>query len=136
MALNLKDIVLATKTADVEFEGLPGFVVTIAAISRQVSQKLRTESEVTKINTTLRVPEKELDENKFIEKFAAAAIKGWKGLTYEHLAQLMLVDLSGVEDTSEEVDFSQENAVTLLTNSPTFDQWVNKHVFSLESFRN
>ena len=136
MALNLKDIVLATKTADVEFEGLPGFVVTIAAISRQVSQKLRTESEVTKINTTLRVPEKELDENKFIEKFAAAAIKGWKGLTYEHLAQLMLVDLSGVEDTSEEVEFSQENAVTLLTNSPTFDQWVNKHVFSLESFRN
>ena len=136
MALNLKDIVLATKTADVEFEGLPGFVVTIAAISRQVSQKLRTESEITKINTTLRVPEKELDENKFIEKFAAAAIKGWKGLTYEHLAQLMLVDLSGVEDTSEEVDFSQENAVTLLTNSPTFDQWVNKHVFSLESFRN
>lgn len=136
MALNLKDIVLATKAADVEFEGLPGFVVTIAAISRQVSQKLRTESEVTKINTTLRVPEKELDENKFIEKFAAAAIKGWKGLTYEHLSQLMLVDLSGVEDTSEEVDFSQENAVTLLTNSPTFDQWVNKHVFSLESFRN
>ena len=136
MALNLKDIVLATKTADVEFEGLPGFVVTIAAISRQVSQKLRTESEVTKINTTLRVPEKELDENKFIEKFAAAAIKGWKGLTYEHLSQLMLVDLSGVEDTSEEVEFSQENAVTLLTNSPTFDQWVNKHVFSLESFRN
>lgn len=134
--MNLKDIVLATKTAEVEFEGLQGFTVTIAAISRQVSQKLRQESEVTKINTALRVPEKELDENKFIEKFAAAAIKGWKGLTYEHLSQLMLVDLSSVEDPSAEVDYSQENAVVLLTNSPTFDQWVNKHVFSLESFRN
>lgn len=136
MALNLKDIALTTKTAEVEFEGLPGFVVTIAAISRQVSQKLRTESEVTKINTALRMPEKELDETKFIEKFAAAAIKGWKGLTYEHLSQLMLVDLSGVENTSDEVDYTPENAVVLLSNSPTFDQWVNKHVFSLESFRN
>lgn len=136
MALNLKDIALTTKTAEVEFEGLPGFVVTIAAISRQVSQKLRTESEVTKINAALRMPEKELDETKFIEKFAAAAIKGWKGLTYEHLSQLMLVDLSGVENTSDEVDYTPENAVVLLSNSPTFDQWVNKHVFSLESFRN
>lgn len=136
MALNLKDIALTTKTAEVEFEGLPGFVVTIAAISRQVSQKLRTESEVTKINAALRMPEKELDETKFIEKFAAAAIKSWKGLTYEHLSQLMLVDLSGVENTSDEVDYTPENAVVLLSNSPTFDQWVNKHVFSLESFRN
>lgn len=136
MSLNLKDIVLATKTAEVEFEGLPGFVVTVAAISRQVSQKLRTESEVTKINAALRMPEKELDETKFIEKFAAAAIKGWKGLTYEHLSQLVLINLSAVEDVTAEVEYSQENAVTLLTNSPTFDQWVNKHVFSLESFRN
>ena len=31
--MNLKDIVLATKTAEVEFEGLQGFTVTIAAIS-------------------------------------------------------------------------------------------------------
>lgn len=133
--MNLKNIALTTKSAEVEFAGLKGFSVTIAAVSRQVSHKLRKESEITRINAALRVPETELDETLFLEKFAAAAIKGWKGLTYEHLAELMLVDLSGVEDVKAEVEYSQENAVTLLTNSPVFDTWVNQHVFSLESFR-
>lgn len=134
--MNLKDIVLVTKEAEVSFEGLDGFTVTIAAISRQLSVELRKNAEVTKINPELRVPQKELDEKKFLEGFAKAAIKGWKGLTYAHLGQLMLVDLSGVKDLNEGVEYSQDNAVTLLSNSPVFDAWVNQHVFSLESFRN
>lgn len=134
--MNLKDLVVRTKEAVVEFDGLKGFEVTLAAVSREVSKKLREDSEITRMDSKQRAPIKELDEDKFISNFAKAAIKGWKGLTYAHLDSLMLVDLSGVEDMDEEVPYSQENAELLLKNSPVFDSWVNDKVFALDSFRN
>lgn len=133
--MNLKDIVVRTKTAEVPFEGLDGFVVTLAAVSREVSKKLREDSEKTRVDARTRQPVKELDEDLFLENFAHAAIKSWKGLTYRHLDSLLLIDLTQVDDMDAEVPFSLENAVTLLKSSPTFDGWVNDKVFSLESFR-
>lgn len=133
--MNLKNLVLTTKVAEVEFPSLEGFTLKIAAMSRETSKKLKEASEVSKIDSKLRMPVKELDEAKFIEGFAEAAIKGWKGLKYKYLPELMLVDLSGVEDKEAEVEYSQENAVMLLTHSGIFDSWINDQVFSLESFR-
>lgn len=133
--MSLKSLVLTTKVAQVEFQALDGFVVTLAAMSREASKKLKEVSEITKIDPKLRMPVKELDEAKFIEGFAAAAIKGWKGLKYKYLPELILVDLTGVEDLEAEVEYSQENAVMLLTHSNIFDTWINDQVFSLESFR-
>lgn len=134
--MNLKNLVVTTKVAEVEFPSLTGFKLKIAAMSRESSRKLKDSSEVTKIDAKLRMPVKELDEAKFIDGFAAAAIKGWTGLKYKYLPQLMLVDLSDVEDTEAEVEYSHENAVMLLTHSGIFDSWINDQVFSLESFRN
>lgn len=131
----LKSLVVVTKTAEVPFEALPGFVVTLAAMSREASKKLRENSEITKIDPKLRLPVKEMDEQKFLEGFVTAAIKGWKGLKYKYLPELMLVDLSGVEDLEAEVDFSHEEAVMLLSNSQVFEAWVNDQVFSLDTFR-
>jgi len=46
----------------------------------------------------------------------------------------MLVDLSSV-DPEKELEYSQENARLLITNSAEFDTWVNDTVFDLENFR-
>jgi len=131
----LKNIIVNTKTVWVEFPGLKGFEVSIAAVSREVSRKLRTDSEITKIDPKLRVPVTELDEEKFLEKFADAAIKGWKGLQYKYLDQLLLVDSSQIEDLEAEVEFNQENAMELLKHSQIFDAWINEQVFSIDRFR-
>lgn len=133
--MNLKSLVLTTKVAEVEFPSLEGFKLKIAAMSREASKKLKDASEVTKIDSKMRMPVKELDEVKFIDGFASAAIKGWTGLKYKYLPQLMLVDLSGVEDHEAEVEYTHENAVMLLTHSGIFDAWINDQVFSLDSFR-
>jgi len=74
--MNLKSIIVDTKVVEVDFEGIEGFKVKIAAISRELSRKIRNESEVTKIDPKLKMPVKELDQDKFVEKFAEAAIKG------------------------------------------------------------
>jgi hypothetical protein len=136
LTMSLKNITVVTKTAKIEFPGLPGFVVEVAAISRDVSRRLKDQSEVTKIDPKHRIPVKELDEEKFITKFTEAAIKGWKGLKYKYLPELLLVDLSEVPDLEAEVDFSLEDAVWLVKNSQGFDSWLNEQVFSLEAFRN
>ena len=131
----LKDIIVNTKTVSVEFPGLKGFEVKIAAVSREVSRKLKTDSEVTKIDPKLRMPVTELDEEKFVESFAKVAIKGWKGFKYAYLKDLLLVDESQIEDPEALVDFNVENVIQLLKHSQIFDSWVNDMVFDIERFR-
>ena len=134
--MQLKDLVVRTKEAMVPFEGLEGFEVQLAAVSREVSKKLREDSETTKMDVKMRGPVKELNEAVFITNFAKAAIKGWKGLKYKYLDSLLLVDLTDVEDLEAEVPYTQESAELLLKSSPIFDSWVNDKVFALDSFRN
>ena len=75
-----------------------------------------------------------LDEDKFVKEFSTAVVKGWKGLTLEHLETLILIEV-GDQDPSTEVDFTEENAEVLVTNSTEFDTWLNEVVFDLDNFR-
>lgn len=133
--MSLKNLTVVTKTAVIEFPGLPGFEVEVAAISRELSRKLKDQSEITRIDAKHRIPVKELDEELFIQKFTEAAVKGWKGLKYKYLPELMLVDLSSVKDLEAELDFTLEDAVALVKGSQVFDAWLNEQVFSLDAFR-
>lgn len=132
--MNIKDLAVVTKTAHVDFPGIPGFKLEIAAISREVSKKLKESSEITKIDPKLKMSVKEIDEDTFILKFAEAAIKGWSGLKVKHIEELMLVELNGA-DLDDDVPYNTENACDLLRNSPTFDSWVNEMVFDITRFR-
>lgn len=131
----LKDIIVNTKSVAVEFPGLAGFEVTISAVSREVSRKLKTDSEVTKIDPKLRMPVTALDEDKFVEGFAKVAVKGWKGLKYGYLKDLLLVDESAIEDQEALVEYNTDNVIELLKNSQIFDSWINDMVFDIERFR-
>lgn len=133
--MNLQSLVISTKETQVEFPGLPGFVVTIGYISREMDRKIVKDSTVTRIDSKAKAPVSSLDEDLFVNALVKAAVKGWKGLTYDHLQELMLVDLSGVEDAAAEVEFSLENAITLVSQSQTFDTWVNDQVRNIASFR-
>lgn len=135
MALTLKDVKVNTKTVEVPFPGLEGFSVTISAVSREMSRKIRKDSEDTKIDPKLRMPVTELNEEKFVKRFAQEAIKGWKGLKYKYLPELLLVDLSGVEDLEEELEYSLDDSIELLKHSQSFDNWINEEVFNIERFR-
>ena len=126
---------IPTKQAQVAFPGIEGFTVTVSHISREVSQKLATESTISKLDTKSRQPINEIDPKLFAQKFSVAAIKGWTGLKYKNLPELLLVDLSGVDDMEAEVEYSPENAEMLIQGSQGFDNWINGVVFSLDQFR-
>ena len=76
----------------------------------------------------------ELDEDKFVTEFTNAVIKDWKGLALEHLETLLLVDISK-EDPTKELEYSRDNAETLVSSSAEFDTWLNEVVFDLDNFR-
>jgi len=52
----------------------------------------------------------------------------------EHLQTLLLIDTSG-KDLAQELEYSEENAETLVSSSTEFDTWLNEVVFDLDNFR-
>jgi hypothetical protein len=133
--MSLKNIVVSTKEVTVEFPGLDGFEVTVGAISRDLLRQMNKKATKTVIDPALKMPVEKLDEELFTKLFTEAAVKTWKGLTYEHLAQLMLVDEDAIADMSEEIPHCQEDACLLLKESATFDSWINGIVYDIARFR-
>ena len=132
--MELKSLLVDTKTVWVEFPGLDEFEVELANLSRKELVALRKKCTQNKFNRKTRAFEETLDDEKFIVEFTSSTVKGWKGLKLEYLEDLLLVDLSG-QDPQKELDFSEENALQLVENSTEFDNWLNEVVFDLDNFR-
>ena len=132
--MELKSLLVDSKTAWVEFPGLEGFEVELANLSRKELINLRKKCTINKFDRKTRIFNEELDETKFLNEFSSAVIKNWKGLKLGYLEDLILVDIKG-QNPDTEMDYSQENAVVLVENSSEFDNWLNEVVFDLENFR-
>ena len=132
--MELKSLLVDSKTAWVEFPGMEGFEVELANLSRKELVNLRKKCTTNKFDRKTRAFNEELDEGKFLSEFTKAVVKGWKGLKLKYLEDILLVDLSG-QDPEKEMDYSYENAKVLVENSAEFDNWLNEVVFDLENFR-
>jgi hypothetical protein len=132
--MELKSLLVDSKTAWVDFPGLEGFSVELANLSRKELVNLRKRCTTNKFDRKSRMFNEELDESKFVKEFTEATVKGWKGLKLGYLEDLILVDLKG-QDREKEMEYSSENAQVLVENSTEFDNWLNEVVFDLENFR-
>jgi hypothetical protein len=132
--MELKSLLVDSKTTWVEFPGLTGFEVELANLSRKELTNLRKKCTINKFNRKTRQFEDELNDEKFVVEFTRSTVKNWKGLKLEFLQDLLLVDLKD-QDSKKELEFSEENAQVLVENSTEFDNWLNEVVFDLENFR-
>jgi len=132
--MELKSLLVDSKTTWVEFPGLDGFEVELANLSRKELVALRKKCTQNKFNRKTRAFEESLDDEKFVKEFSQLTVKGWKGLQLGYLEDLLLVDLKN-QDATTELDFSEDNALQLVENSSEFDNWLNEVVFDLENFR-
>ena len=132
--MELKSLLVDSKTTWVEFPGLDGFEVELANLSRKELTNLRKKCTTNKFNRKTRQFEDELNDEKFVVEFTKSTVKNWKGLKLEYLQDLLLVDLEG-QDATKEMEFSEANAQVLVENSSEFDNWLNEVVFDLENFR-
>ena len=132
--MDLKSLLVDSKTTWVEFPGLDGFEVELANLSRKELVNLRKKCTSSKFNRKTRGFEETLDDEKFVKEFSEATVKNWKGLKLSYLEDLILVDLKG-QNLEDEMEYTLENALVLVENSSEFDNWLNEVVFDLESFR-
>ena len=132
--MELKSLLVDTKTTWVEFPGLDGFEVELANLSRKELVALRKRCTQNKFNRKTRGFEESLDEEKFVKEFSDATVKSWKGLKLNYLEDLLLVDLTG-KDPQMLMEYTSDNAQLLVENSSEFDNLLNEVVFDLEKFR-
>jgi len=131
--VSLASLLTPSKTVAVDFPALDGFVVSLCYLAREELIKLRNRCVSQKLNRKTRGFEETLDEDKFLTEYCKAVIKGWKGLKYKYLEELLLVDISNL-DPEGELQFNVENAETLMKNGADFDTWVTEVTGDLENF--
>lgn len=132
--ISLQSLLTPEKVVEVEYPGFDGFKLKVAFLSREEIIKIRKKCTVTKFDKRTRQPQDELDDELFLKTYVAAIIKGWSGLKFKHLQELMLVDLSSVENLEAELEFNQENALVLMKNSQELDGFVTDITSNLANF--
>tara|TARA_B100000029_G_C17375051_1_gene887605 strand:+ start:190 stop:624 length:435 start_codon:yes stop_codon:yes gene_type:complete len=131
--VSLKSLLTPSKTVGIDYPGMEGFSVNLTYLAREELLKLRNRSVSQQFNKKTRSYEEQLDNDKFLTEYCKAIIKGWSGLKYKYLEELLLVDVSK-QDPDDELPWSQENAELMMKNSADFDNWVSETVGDLENF--
>jgi len=132
--MNLQSLIIDTKAAWVEYPGLEGFKVNVTALSRKELTALHKRCSASSFDRKTHQSIEKLDDEKFGREFTLAAVKGWEGLKLRYLEDLMLVDLKG-KNLDDQLEYSTENAVTLVGGSIDFDRWLTEVVMDLDNFR-
>ena len=130
-AVSLKALLVPSKEVEVEYPGMPGFVISVSFLSRETLQNIRKKS--TKTTFKNRQPVEELNDELFLELYVKSSVKSWKGLKFKYLDQLAPVDLEGV-DPEEEFAYSEEDALALMKASANFDSFISEQVTDLGNF--
>lgn len=131
MSITLKNLLVPSKSLEVEYPGMPDFKIQVAFLSRETLQSIRKKS--TKTSFKNRQPVEELNDELFLELYVKSAVKGWTGLKLKYLEQLAPVDLTG-QDADAELEYSEENALYLMKNSTNFDSFISEQVTDLGNF--
>jgi len=129
----LSKLAVKEKTIDVEYPGMPGFVVKIGYMPRETLVSIREQCLSNKYNPRTRVREDVVNNEEFTKLFIEKAIKGWEGLTLEYVSKLMPVNLEG-QNPKENVPYTPEDALLLVQQSTMFDQFITDATSDIASF--
>lgn len=131
--MELKSLITNDKIIKVEHPDYDGLVVELKYVPREKLKKFIEKATVTTYDRKAKGTVEELDDELFSSLYVPELIKGWTGFKYKFLSELLPVDLSAV-DPEDELEYSVENAIVLLKNSPEFDDWVSSIVKDVKNF--
>jgi len=129
--VSLKSLLVPSKTVEVEYPGMPGFKISLGFMSRENLINLRKKS--TKTTFKNRQTSDDFNEELFLELYAETAVKGWSGLKFKYVEQLVPADVSEY-DPEDFLAFSKENGLMLMKNSSDFDNFISDYVSDLGKF--
>ena len=126
-------MLLPEKQVTFDFPGCPGFKIDLCFLSRESNQSILKKCQRTVIDPKTRQPEPEFDDDLFLQLYVRSIIKGWTGLKFKYLRELVLVDVPEDKE-DEELEYSESNALELMKNSTILDGWVTDMLKDLENF--
>jgi hypothetical protein len=129
----IKSMLVKETSTWVEFPDIDGFEINLRFVTREDLLKIRAASLTYKFNKRTRQREEEVDSTKFLEVYSERAIADWRGLKVKHLPLLLPVDISSM-NLEESVEYTAEDALELLKNSPVFDQFITDTLADFEQF--
>ncbi len=133
-AVSLKSLMTPSKTVEFDYPGCEGFKISLCYLAREELVKLRNRCVTQVFNKKTRSYEEEMDDDKFLEEYTKAVIKGWKGFKLGYAKNLLLLGELTPEQENTELEFTQENVEVLMRNAGDFDTWVTEMVGDLENF--
>ncbi len=131
--VSLATLMTPSRTVEIDYPGYEGLKFNITYLAREELIKLRKKCVVTKFDKKTRQPVEELNDEKFLVEYTKAIVKGWSGLKYKYLEELLLVDISSL-DPEDTLVYTQENAELLMKNAGEFDTWITETVGDLANF--
>ena len=131
--VSLASLMTSSKTVTIDFPGYTGFTVDLTYLAREELIKLRKRCLKTKWDKKTHQPLEELDDEKFLVEYTKAVLKGWTGLKYRYLEELLLVDIADL-DPEDNLPYTEENAELLMKNATSFETWITETVGDLENF--
>ena len=129
--LSLKSLLVPSKEVETNYPGLPDFKVKLTFLSRETLVAIRKKA--TKITFKNRQPVEELDDELFLKLYVAATVKGWSGFKLKYVEKLAPIDI-GTKDPESELEYSEDNALVIMSNSTDFDAFVSDVVGDLGNF--
>ena len=139
--VGLKGLISATAADGLvrDFEFIDGFVVTLRYMSRTAAQKYADQCSIRKWNSETKQREPSLDGDRLQQMLVEKHVVEWKGLTIAVLKKVVPVDADalaaqGVTD-DDEVEFTKEAAVDLMSNSGDFEGFVLDMIRSVGHFQ-
>lgn len=129
--LNLKNLLVQSKSVEVDYPGFNDFKVNVVFLSRETLVSLRKKA--TKVTFKNRQPVEELDDKLFLQLYVAACIKGWTGLKLSYLNELAPIDMNG-QDPEAMLGYDADNALFLMQASANFDAFISETVTELSNF--
>ena len=82
--ISLKSLMTSSKTVTFDYPGAEGFTVDLCYLSREELVKLRSKCLSQVFNKKTRGFDEKLDEEKFVEHYTEAVVKGWSGLKLKY----------------------------------------------------
>jgi len=131
--MDLKNMLLPEKTVTFDFPGCKGFKIDLTFLSKESNQALYKKCQKTIIDPRTRQPMEEFDDELFLEVYVKSIIKGWTGLKYKFLKELVLVEVPEGEEDNE-LEYSEGNALELMKSSVTLDNWISGVISDLGKF--
>ena len=132
--LNLDELILPEKTVSFEFPDCEGFEIDLTLLGKDEMQKLQERCTIKKLDPRSRKIYPKLDEEKFLDEYVRATIKGWEGFKVKYLKNFVISTAEEKYDEDDEINYTHENAMSLIRNSNLFDSWISDMTTDLSNF--